>query len=366
MLNYSLINGSLPNGVTLDGNTGLLLGQLDYTSVDQGPIWVTTSGSLGTFTALSNVTIPALQVNPGSDNTSITGISLMIKNGSQGIPWGLTFDPSSGVISGTLAEQKTNDPTNEFTADQLPTWVTPSGSLLTTGEFKSVSLQLSVSAITNHSISTYTCIKGGLPWGLILGSNGAISGTTAELKQGDLSEYSSPVPIPTWNTPAGLLLNTFNLRSVSTSISATANLGTTVSYSCISGALPWGLMLSSNGTISGTSAELKNYEKPVVTSPPIWNVSSNVIGTYGISTQDSVSYQVPVASATADGATITGYFAQQIKGYAMPLGLSLSSSGTISGKIAKTNIPGTYQVNIGALDSNGQSTIQQFQITLTA
>lgn len=366
MLKYSLIGGSLPNGVALDGKTGLLLGQLDYTTVNEGPVWVTGAGTLGTFNALDSVTIPALQVNPGSDNTSITGLSLMIKNGSQGIPWGLTFDPSSGVISGTLAEQKTNDPESEFSSDQLPTWVTSSGLLLTTGEIKSVSLQLSASAIANHQISTYTCVDGGLPWGLILNSNGVISGTTAELKQGDLSEYSSPTPVPTWNTPAGLLLNTFNFRSVSLNISATANLGTTVSYSSIKGSLPWGLILNSNGTISGTPAELKKYELPVIPSSPVWNVTNNIIGTFSIGTQDSVSYQVPSATTTATGATITGYFAKQVNGYAMPLGLSLSSSGVISGKIAKTNIPGTYQMNISALDSNGQSTIQQFQITLTA
>lgn len=364
-LKYTLIDGALPYGVTLDSNTGYLRGVPDFSNIELGPKWVTPSGSLGTFTALSDVTIDALQVEPQGDATSIVSVNLIVQNGGQGIPWGLTFDPTTWVISGTLAEQKTNDPVSQFTDDELPVWVTDEGSLGTFGELTAVNLQLEATAEATHSIASYFVVNGALPWGLQLNSDGSITGTTAELKVSNLSEYVPPSPIPVWNTPMGSM-GTMMVGSTSTlSVSATPKLGTTLNYTISGGALPWGLILNSDGTITGTVSELKVYERPVLPTAPLWPSATTVVGSYSLASKTAVSYQISPPVLTA-GASLVSYYATNPSA-AMPLGLTLSSSGVISGTMSTvTNVPGTCEFSITALDSNGMTSSHTFQITITA
>ena len=364
-LKYKIISGALPYGVTLDSNTGYLRGIPDFSNIEAGPQWVTPAGSLGTFTALSDVTIPALQVNPQGSATKVIAVNLIVPDGSQGIPWGLTFNPDTWVISGTLAEQKTNDPISQFTDDELPVWNTEDGSLGTYGELSTVSIKLSATAEASHTISSYYLIDGALPWGLMMNSDGTITGTTAELKVSNLSEYVPPAPVPTWNTPLGLLGTGFVGDKSSLSISATPNLGKTISYFVLNGALPWGLSLNTDGTITGTYAELKSYQLPVLPDAPKWPTNTTTIGSYSLAGNLSVNYQVPAPVLTS-GATLTGMYITG-NSNAMPMGLSISSTGLITGTISKaSNAVGTSTFSVFAIDSNNMVSSGKFQITITA
>ena len=71
-----------------------------------------------------------------------------------------------------------------------------------------------------------------------------------------LEDYININATPTWNTASGSLGTVYNSSrsSYSTSVSATDPEGGTLTYSIVSGAVPTGMTLNSNGTITGTPA----------------------------------------------------------------------------------------------------------------
>ena len=121
-ITYALASGSaLPSGVTLNSSTGLISGTLPdvatnttYTFTinasdgsnpviprtfsfisNAAPVWVTASGSLGSFLNNTSITTSALSV------TDSGVVSYALASGST-LPSGLALNSSTGVISGTL------------------------------------------------------------------------------------------------------------------------------------------------------------------------------------------------------------------------------------------------------------------------
>jgi hypothetical protein len=79
-------------------NTSNLFGLLpDAFYVNQSPVWVTASGSLGTFNEQVSITLSALSATDPESTTIVYAIA----NGSS-LPSGLSLNSSTGVISGTL------------------------------------------------------------------------------------------------------------------------------------------------------------------------------------------------------------------------------------------------------------------------
>ena len=84
-------------------NTSNLFGLLpDALYINASPVWVTSSGSLGTFNEQVSITLSALSATD-SDST----ISYALASGST-LPSGVTLNSSTGVISGTLPNISTN------------------------------------------------------------------------------------------------------------------------------------------------------------------------------------------------------------------------------------------------------------------
>jgi len=137
-ITYSLASGStLPSGVTLNSSTGLISGTLPdvasnitYTFTinasdglnpaiprtfsfvsNAAPVWVTSSGSLGSFFNGTSITTSALSV------TDSDTISYALASGST-LPSGLTLSSSTGVISGNLPAVTSNT-TYTFTVNAL-------------------------------------------------------------------------------------------------------------------------------------------------------------------------------------------------------------------------------------------------------
>jgi len=133
-ITYALAVGStLPSGVTLNSATGLISGTLPDISTNTtytftinasdgsntvvprtfsfvsnaAPVWVTASGSLGSFLNNTSITTSALSVT----DTDTVNYTLAI--GST-LPSGLTLNSSTGVISGTLPVVS-SDTTYNFT-----------------------------------------------------------------------------------------------------------------------------------------------------------------------------------------------------------------------------------------------------------
>ena len=176
-------------------NTSNLFGILpDALYINASPVWVTASGSLGTFYEQVAVSVSATATD--SDST----ISYAVASGSS-LPSGVSLNSSTGLISGTLPDIASNT-TYTFTinasdgvniiprsfsissnVNQAPTWSTSSGTLATIYNSGRTNYSTSVSASdTESNTLTYSLVSGTLPPSMTLNtSTGVISGTTTSV-----------------------------------------------------------------------------------------------------------------------------------------------------------------------------------------
>lgn len=219
---------------------------------------------------------------------------------------------------------------------------------------------------------------------------------------------------PIWVTPAGFL--TTATESVSTSISVVAS-GTEVSYKLISGQLPSGMTVSSEGLISGTPnnvVQLTSYNFAIRAStaesvtdrtfkidiagaqPPSWSTSSGYTNVLDYNTSTAylklspesenytlnrqwVDYQFSVSPVLSPVDTQLKFYIPE-NGGSLPPGLFLSQAGRLSGFLKDTLIfdnsaPDTggydeenydgfsYDYGAIAFDSIGVPKIYQFKIS---
>ena len=177
---------------------------------------------------------------------------------------------------------------------------------------------------------------------------------------------------PVWQTAAGSL-GTFG-DNVSISVSATATDDSTITYSLASGSsLPSGLTLNSTtGAISGTLPDISanttytftinasdGVNTPIsrtfsITSnaAPAWQTAAGSLGTYNDGSSINISLS---ATDTTDSVTYA------LSSGALPSGLTLSSSGVISGIAPETSGTSTFTVSA----SDGLNSIsREFSITI--
>jgi len=159
--------------------------------INASPVWVTSSGSLGSFNEL--VSISLLATATDSDST----ITYALASGSS-LPSGISLNSSTGAITGILPAV-TQDTTYNFTVNAsdglniIPrsfsitslnaiTWNTAAGSLGTFFELSSINLPLSATTPDSATV-TYALANGSsLPTGVSLNtSSGVISGTLPDI-----------------------------------------------------------------------------------------------------------------------------------------------------------------------------------------
>ena len=167
-----------------------------------------------------------------------------------------------------------------------------------------------------------------------------------------------------WQTAAGSL-GTFG-EQVSISVSATAIDDSTLSYTLASGStLPSGITLnSSTGVISGTLPEISTNTTYTFTinasdglnpavprafsiasvAAPEWNTSAGSLGSVALN--NSTSFSV---SATSPGSSALVY--TLASGSSLPSGLSLSSTGQITGTAPTVTTDTTYTFTINVSDA---------------
>jgi len=262
-----------------------------------------------------------------------------------------------------------------LTVDNSPIWGTSAGSLGTYTELSPISVTLTASDAvdTGSTTLTYSLTSGSLPNGLTLSSSGIISGTPTNITTNTTYNFTISVSDsqntihrnfsititdrgPVWSTTSPLPSFSSG-TSYSTTLSATDDNGS-VSYSLFSGSLPTGLSLnSSTGVISGTpssstnvtftiratdslSANYTDRQFTMLNVGPVWSATSS----YTVPISVSYSQQL---SATDDSGAAPTY---SIASGTLPSGLSLSSSGLITGTSAAT---GTISVTFRATDANG-------------
>lgn len=312
---FSIQSGSLPTGLNLS-STGLLSGSTTDTGAYSFTVRATNSVSdlditySGTVSAKAPVAIAPSSlgnlymtqaVNATIASIAYPAVSLSISVGA--LPTGLSFDPATGVISGT----PTTVGAYSFTIDATQT---SSGTTISR-TYSGVVRSGSITSITPASLSdipggiaysqqlesdsypaaSFVIQSGSLPAGLSLSSGGLISGipntsgsfsftvrgtaadgTTADQQFGVNVVEAAPTQI----TPANMPTLTAS-SALGSPIQLVANGLPTATFSVTSGSLPAGLSLST-GQISGTPTTAGAYSFTITATNPAGSFSKTYTG----------------------------------------------------------------------------------------
>ena len=337
---YTLLSGSLPPGLFLTGSTGVISGiasegintatytftvratanadnsrisdrTFTFVQISFLPSWVTTAGSLGTFTDASrNISIPvSATVVDGTLSYSVVAGAL---------PAGLTIGAATGIISGTaiaVATQTTSSFTLRTSANNdayriadrnftitldaaIISWTT---STLPTVIVNSPYSTTVVATPSSGSVS-YNVVAGSLPTGLSLNSsNGAITGTTTVA----IGDY--PVTIRATTTSANVSADrTFTVTVSSLTLTASAPVvdqGTTVTMSIGAPGLPDSTVVAY--TITGVASSDINNESLTGTATVSSGAASFTINTTDFS---PIGSSAKTATVSLDGRGVSTSF----------------------------------------------------------
>ena len=400
---YSITSGALPAGLSLS-SAGTLSGTPTAGGSFNFTVTSTDSASVtGSQAYTLTVNAPTISVSPTTLPSATVSSAYSQSVTASGGTAPYTFAITSGALpaglslsgSGTLSGTPTAGGTFNFT-------VTTTDSSTGTGPYTSsraYSLTVSAATVTlspttlsattvgtsvNQSITasggtapyTYSITSGSLPAGLSLSSSGTLSGTptaggsfnftvtTTDSSTGTGPYTGSRAYTLTVNAPT-ISVSPTTLPSVTVftaySQTITANGGTApYTFAITSGALPTGLSLSSSGTLSGTSTASGTFNFTITTTD-----SSTGTGAYTGSRAYSLTVSaatVTLSPTTLSAATVgtsvsqsitasggTAPYTYSITSGSLPAGLSLSSSGTLSGT---PTAGGTFNFTVNATDSS--------------
>ena len=401
---YSISAGALPTGLTLSGTTGVISG----TPAAAGTFnFTVTANDTNNFSASKpysfTIAVPTITLTPASGTLNATAeaaysqtfsasggtapytYSLAVSSGT--MPTGLSFNTASGVLSGTpttsgtvsftiTANDSSSGAGSPFTGTGSYTLTLGSPAITLTpttlpAPTIEVAYRQTLSTSGGASPYTYSISAGALPAGLTLSSTtGVISGTPTAtgtfnftVTAKDTSSftatqaYAFTIVAPTLNlTPTTLPAPTIEV-AYSQTVSATG--GTSpYTYSISAGALPAGLKLSSaTGVISGTptatgtfnfTVTAKDTDGFTATQAYAFTIAAPTI-TLTPTTLPAGELGAPYSSQTFTAGGGISPYTYKVSFGALPTGLTLSSTGVLSGTPTLAN---TYNFTIVATDSS--------------
>ena len=411
-LTYSA--SGLPAGLSIS-SAGLITGTLLTSAARANPYAVTVTASNGTQSASTtfNWSVQTLQITGPGDQSVKEGGAVSIQVQAYGtagailtyaasaLPPGLSINPSTGLISGTLASGSARPQPylstvvvssgNGYQSGTLQ-WTVSKVTLTNPGsqigaEGSSVSLALQA---TPSDGSPLTYGASGLPAGLSISSTtGIIAGTptvsgtfnvTATASDGGTTASQSF----SWALSNGLVSvtnpgtqNVAEGAAVSLQVAATDPQGYALTYSVVG--LPPGLSISASaGLISGTipysavavgggsfTAVVQAADSFGQSVSFVWNVSytdtvPTITNPGNQSTAQGAIVSLQLSASDADGEPLT-YSAT-----GLPPGLSVEpSGGLVAGLIDGNAAPGPYSVTVSANDGS-DSASASFTWTVTA
>jgi hypothetical protein len=193
--------------------------------------------------------------------------------------------------------------------------------------------------------------------------------------------WSALVLPPIWVTQAGSIAVSNEQVAFSTNLVAADPAGLTLTYSVVSGALPSGLTLSSSGVISGTVTRVftntvSNFTVSVtngtqakqrafsitvnnnINEAPNWSTAAGSIG--AVNMGSVFNYNLSATDPNNDAVTYS------IFSGSLPSGLSMNSSGVITGTASTVGVTTTSNFTVRATDSNLAYTDRDFSITVNS
>src|SRR5215467_6309308 len=236
--------------------------------------------------------------------------------------------------------------------------------------------------------------SGTLPSGLTLASNGTISGTLATSAQSGsftvkVTDSSSPAQSTSGSISISITAATSTLSVMTTSLPSgvagssysavlSASGGTSpYSWALSSGALPSGLTLASNGTISGTlatSAQSGSFTVKVTDSS---SPTQSTSGSLSISITSASSALAVATTSLPSGIVGSAYssalnasggtppYSWVVSSGSLPAGLTLTSNGTISGT-PTASAPSSFTVKVTDSSSPVQSASALLAISISS
>jgi hypothetical protein len=212
----SYIAAGLPAGLTIDPNSGVITGTVEFGTVGDHPVTVTVSDTTATVSTTFNwaishtnraphVTTPGTQSSLEAADVSLPIVASdadedALTFTASGLPDGLAIDEFSGLISGTLsfaasgshavkvvvsdgaADSAVDFTWNVANVNRAPALIAPAPQTSAEGETVSVNLSASGSDPDGDPL---TFSATGLPPGLTIGGNGVVSGTLGFTAAGD-------------------------------------------------------------------------------------------------------------------------------------------------------------------------------------
>ncbi|MDX8450143.1 putative Ig domain-containing protein [Mesorhizobium sp. VK3C] len=322
---YSVSAGSLPAGLLLDASSGLLSGTPTQTGLFSFSIKATDS-SIGTGAPFSRTQNYVLQIGA----PSITIDPATLPNASAGSTYSVTITASGGVGPYSFL----------VTSGALPTGLSlaPSGDLSGTPT-QSGNISFTVQATDAHG-------------------------------QTQMRAYILAVDVPGLTVlPASLPGGT---AETAYSQTLTANGGNApYSYAVTAGALPAGLTLSSTGALAGTPTVAGTFNFSVTATDSTTGTAATGTVTYSLviaaptitlapATLPAAQYGV-VYSQTLTASGGTSPYSFGLTGGALPPGIALSSTGTISGA---PTVVGSFPITVTATDNFGFTGTASYTIAI--
>lgn len=417
---WSLATGSsLPAGLSLNAGTGELSGVPSVPGIFAFTVVATDPSGLSGSKAFSLTVMGITSATPLPSATQSASYSFTFTAAGGQTPYawsmltgcpssfvtappppytipGMTFNAATGTLSGvpttaashvfTIVVSDNNGMTVcknfGFTVNPPVTVTTstiPSGAV-------GVPYSASFSATGGQSPYTWAVTTGSLPPGLVLNSNGTITGTPTSP-----GPYAFIVAATDSNTFApgigskAFTINVIAMLSTSPLPSAVMNSPYTFTFTAVggltpymwtvtAGALPAGLTLATSGVLSGTPTAVTTATFTVTVSDSNTAAQASVSRQFTLAVLAAVTIQsaspLPDAvqnspySFTFTAAGGSGGYTWTSTG-SLPSGLSLNSTtGELSG--APSAAPGVYSFTIIATDSGGRSGQKAFDLTILA
>ena len=374
---WTMSAGTLPAGLNLAA-TGVISGTPSAAGTSSFTVRVTAANGSTATKVLSIIVSTPVSITTASLPGGTTGVaysqSLSAAGGTTPYTWSLSVGilptgitlSSAGVISGAptaignynFSVTVTN--TNGTTATQLlGITITAPVSIATTsilGGTAGVAYSQTLTATGATAPYTWLISAGALPAGLTLSPAGVLSGTPTVVGTSTFTvlvvgangttaaaNLTQQVVAPSGSIPAANVgITTASLPGATTTVSYRQTLlasGGTAPYtwSVFAGSLPSGLSLSTAGVLSGTPTATGNFNFSVritagngssatkqfsmtVTAPVSITTASLAGGTSGVAYSQTL---------TATGATVP--YTWVLSGGALPVGMTLSSAGLLSG-----------------------------------